>query len=61
MIISTDEKNEDGLADVVTELDSIDENAPEASINKETISDNNGGRIELDEGELPETIQGVEN
>lgn len=59
--MSTDETNKDGLADVVAKLDSVDENAPEASSNKDTISDNNGGRIELDEGKLSGTIQGKEN
>jgi hypothetical protein len=39
------------LSDLMTKLDSIDEEAPLAELNKTTIPDNHGNRIELNEGE----------
>lgn len=60
VIMSTEEK-EDGLTEVVDALENVDKKTPEASINKDTISDNNGGRIQLDEGKQSEYIYGVEN
>ncbi len=41
----------ESLSELMDELQDVDENAPDASLNETTISDNNGGRIELDENE----------
>jgi hypothetical protein len=38
-----------GIADLVNELQKVDINAPDATLNATTISDNNGGRIDLTE------------
>ncbi|HUA13149.1 MAG TPA: hypothetical protein VL989_01480 [Candidatus Sulfotelmatobacter sp.] len=37
------------LAELVALLQTIDENAPDAELNETTMSDNNGGRIELNQ------------
>jgi hypothetical protein len=39
----------DGINDLVGELQDVDTGAPDAAANETTISDNNGGRIELGE------------
>ena len=41
------EDDGDALMQLLVELDTVDEDAEEASLNKCSISDNNGGRIEL--------------
>lgn len=38
---------ETGLVDIVETLQAIDTSSPSAILNATTISDNNGGRIEL--------------
>ena len=38
-----------GLSDLMQVMRSVDVNAPDAKKNETSISDNNGGRIELDE------------
>ena len=40
--------SDDNLLDVVDALDEVDEDSPSARANAQSISDNNGGRIELD-------------
>ena len=47
--MSTDDEKDDSLAEMMSELDSVDENAADAEANKTSISDNNGGRIDLGE------------
>jgi hypothetical protein len=37
------------LGDLMQELEGVDETSPSAKLNKTSISDNNGGRIELDD------------
>lgn len=37
------------LGDLMQELEGVDETNPTAKLNKTSISDNNGGRIELDD------------
>jgi hypothetical protein len=43
------ETSKDALVQLVSELDAVDTNSPLAELNETTISDNNGGRIELNE------------
>ena len=63
--MSTDTPRDDGsseLPELMQQLSSVDENRHEASRNETSISDNNGGRIELDEGKSQDgTIHGVES
>lgn len=47
LIMNTDDKDKP-LAELMDELDAVDENSAEAELNESTISDNNGGRIELE-------------
>ena len=42
-------KQDDSLVELAHALDKIDENSPQAKLNANSISDNNGGRIELDD------------
>jgi hypothetical protein len=44
------------LGDLMQELDAVDETNPTAKLNKTTISDNNGGRIELDDKKRRSTV-----
>lgn len=37
------------VADLISELDGVDTDSEESRLNATSISDNNGGRIELDE------------
>lgn len=39
--------NEDALVDLLELLEQVDLDSPLANLNETTISDNNGGRIEL--------------
>lgn len=41
--------NDPSFVDLVGALDSVDTSSPEAILNPTSISDNNDGRIELDE------------
>lgn len=43
-------ENGSSIVDLAHALDSIDETSPNAELNATTISDNNGGRIILNEG-----------
>jgi hypothetical protein len=45
--LETQEDEGETLIQLLEELDNIDEGSEEAAINKFSISDNNGGRIEL--------------
>lgn len=45
--MSTDDPD-NPLPDLVEELENVDEDTPDGELNETTISDNNGGRIELD-------------
>jgi hypothetical protein len=57
------ESSKDALVELVNELDAVDVNSPLANLNATTISDNNGGRIELSEDpDDPENLkkQGLE-
>lgn len=45
--ISSVDLNVDGLLELVDYLSSVDTSSPLAKLNETTISDNNGGRIEL--------------
>ena len=62
----TGEKNDpaqrDELPQLMKALKNVDEKAPEAALNKTSISDNNGGRIELDDKTAKDNnvIRGVE-
>jgi len=68
-----DPAQRDGLPQLVKALKNVDEKAPGAALNKTSISDNNGGRIELDDKsakdnsvirgveKLPDTIHGIES
>jgi hypothetical protein len=47
VIMSIDDKDRP-LADLMDELNDVDDNSADADLNESTISDNNGGRIELD-------------
>ncbi len=40
------------LADLADTLSSVDQNAPDAQANATSISDNNGGRIELNQDKI---------
>ena len=44
-----DTGNDQNLVDLVDALQSVDPSSPEAPANATSITDNNGGRIELDE------------
>lgn len=46
---SIDGQPEDPVVPLVSELQSVDENHPDAPKNEVSIDDNNGGRIELNE------------
>ena len=57
------ESSKEALVQLVSELDAVDTNSPLAELNETTISDNNGGRIELNEDlDDPDNLrkQGVE-
>jgi len=43
----TGNTNEDALAELLELLEQVDLDGPLATLNETTISDNNGGRIEL--------------
>ena len=62
--MNTDTPRDDGsseLPELMQQLSSVDENTPEAAKNETSISDNNGGRIELNEGDANDNrIQGVD-
>jgi len=54
-------ENDPSFPDFVDALNDVDETDPSTSRNETSIDDNNGGRIELDEGGPQEgTIHGVE-
>jgi hypothetical protein len=44
------------LGSLMQELEAVDETKPTAKLNKTTISDNNGGRIELDDKKRRSTV-----
>ncbi len=53
--------NDPSFPDFVDALNDVDESDPSTARNETSIDDNNGGRIELDEGGSQEgTIHGVE-
>lgn len=45
--LSPADRTADNLITLISELQKVDLNAPLAKLNETTISDNNGGRIEL--------------
>ena len=45
----TNDQPEDPVVPLVSELETVDENHPDAPQNEVSIEDNNGGRIELGE------------
>lgn len=44
------------LGDLMQELEAVDETSPTVKLNKTTISDNNGRRIELDDKKRRSTV-----
>lgn len=65
LVMNTDEQNSpntsradssDRLTGLVGDLQNIDSDSPQASQNETTISDNNGGRIELGEDGRSEDV-----
>ncbi len=68
MVVTVGDNHETGLSDhsakgksianLVEALQAVDPNSPDAEANKTSISDNNGGRIELNEDlDGPDTIK----
>lgn len=68
-----DPKERDALPQLMKAFKNVDEKAPDAALNKTSITDNKGGRIELDDKtakdntvirgveNLPDTVHGVES
>ncbi len=48
-LLSFDDDDDGSVSKVVQALGSVDTNSPNAQMNAHSISDNNGGRIELNE------------
>lgn len=47
--MNIDKEKDDSFVELITELDSVNDNESGLDVNATSISDNNGGRIELDE------------